>query len=333
MFSSVPRIAGLLAATSLALASLATAAHAQTGAQGRPDATNVQMATVSQTYCRSIDNVDMTSHNYYTNAADVAAKEGKVIQSHNGGSCCTAAAPWNGSACQAVPTCTNDKDLVGWSCIATEASCARVGMALINGACGVAVPPPPPCYSATQVGNIYGTNKTANYLSFNPSYWMYPTTTYIPGSTTVIASGTGSAGGWIDTATNVDYLRPYSFDVLISGVENITDAKYSPSVWYTINVERKMYNNNALTAPSGPVGSSAEVYVNDQLAGRTVYGPGGTNGTDTVPNSIRSKLKNGINKITFFLKGKIEATSADGWTWYFQSRYVADLVFYGNKCN
>lgn len=148
MFSSVPRIARLLAATSLALASLATAAHAQTGAQGRPDATNVQMVSVPETYCRSIDNTDMTGQDYYFSAADVTAKSGKVIQSHNGGSCCTAAAPWNGSACQAVPTCTNDKDLIGWSCVATADSCARVGMTLINGACGVASPPS--CVSSTQ---------------------------------------------------------------------------------------------------------------------------------------------------------------------------------------
>ena len=170
MFSSVPRIAGLLAATSLALASLATAAHAQTGAQERPDATNVQMVSVPETYCRSIDNTDMTGQDYYFSAADVTAKSGKVIQSHNGGSCCTAAAPWNGSACQAVPTCTNDKDLVGWSCVATADSCARVGMTLINGACGVAAPPP-----ACNIHALVGKSASffATYTIVSPTLLRY----------------------------------------------------------------------------------------------------------------------------------------------------------------
>ncbi len=335
MFSSVPRIAGLLAATSMALASLATAAHAQTGSQGRPDATNVQMVSVPETYCRSIDNTDMTGQDYYFSAADVTAKSGKVIQSHNGGSCCTAAAPWNGSACQAVPTCTNDKDLIGWSCVATADSCARVGMTLINGACGVAVPPPPPCYTIQTSGGIYGTNKTANYLALDPNFWVTPLISYIPGATSAVSSGTqNNSGSWfVDSYTNVDYARPSSFNLMITGVQNITKAVYSPSVWYTINVERITYSNNLLTAPSGPTGSSAEIYVNDQLAGRTVYGPGGNNGSDTVANTILPKLKEGMNKITFFLKGKVEGTSQDGWTFYFQSRFTADLVFFGARCN
>ena len=171
MFSSVPRIAGLLAATSLALASLATAAHAQTGAQGRPDATNVQMVSIGDTYCRSIDNTDMTGQDYYFSAADVTAKSGKVIQSHNGGSCCTAAAPWNGSACQAVPTCTNDKDLIGWSCVATADSCARVGMTLINGACGVA-PTPPSCNISSVVGK-YTKYGEGNAMAVDPNAESY----------------------------------------------------------------------------------------------------------------------------------------------------------------
>lgn len=140
MFSSVPRIAGLLAATSLALASLATAAHAQTGAQGRPDATNVQMVSVPETYCRTIDNTDMTGQDYYFSAADVTAKSGKVIQSHNGGSCCTAAKPWTGTQCAAPPVCAAGTELVSGSCVPTAASCAATGMTLINGACGVAAP-------------------------------------------------------------------------------------------------------------------------------------------------------------------------------------------------
>ena len=153
MLFSLSRTKGLMLAGALALAGLVPhLAFAQAGAQGRPDATNVQMVSVPETYCRSIDNTDMTGQDYYFSAADVTAKSGKVIQSHNGGNCCTAAAPWNGTACQAVPTCTNDKDLVGWSCVATSDSCARVGMSLINGACGVAVPPGPPYSVADLVG-------------------------------------------------------------------------------------------------------------------------------------------------------------------------------------
>lgn len=148
MLFSLSRTKGLLLAGALTLAGLVPhLAFAQAGAQGRPDATHVQMVSVPETYCRSIDNTDMTGQDYYFSAADVTAKSGKVIQSHNGGSCCTAAAPWNGSACQAVPTCTNDKDLVGWSCVATSDSCARVGMTLINGACGVAVPSQPAAFN------------------------------------------------------------------------------------------------------------------------------------------------------------------------------------------
>ncbi len=143
--------ASFFGAVLLTVAALMPVAHAQSSATGRPDATHVQMVSVPETYCRSIDNTDRTGQDYYFSAADVTAKSGKVIQSHNGGSCCTAAAPWNGTACQAVPTCTNDKDLVGWSCVATADSCARVGMTLINGACGVATPPDP-CPYINNVG-------------------------------------------------------------------------------------------------------------------------------------------------------------------------------------
>ncbi len=161
MLFSLSRTKGLLLAGALTLAGLVPhLAFAQAGAQGRPDATNVQMVSVPETYCRSIDNTDMTGQDYYFSAADVTAKSGKVIQSHNGGNCCTAAAPWNGTACQAVPTCTNDKDLVGWSCVATSASCARVGMSLINGACGVAAPTIP---SGTLCGSVDALRKDGGY--------------------------------------------------------------------------------------------------------------------------------------------------------------------------
>ncbi len=154
MLLSLSRTKGLMLTGALALAGLVPhPAFAQAGAQGRPDATNVQMATVSQTYCRSIDNVDMTSHNFYTNAADVTAKEGKVIQSHNGGNCCTAASPWNGSSCAAPLVCSSGTEAVNGSCVATTASCAAIGMTLINGACGVAAPTIP---SGTLCGSVKG---------------------------------------------------------------------------------------------------------------------------------------------------------------------------------
>ena len=141
MFSSASRIAGLLAATYLALAALAPAANAQTRSQGRPDATHVPMVVIGETYCRSIDNEDKSSFDFYTSAADVTAKSGKVIQSHNGGNCCTAAFPWNGSACAAPLICAAGTEPVNGTCVATVASCAAIGMTLINGACGVAAPP------------------------------------------------------------------------------------------------------------------------------------------------------------------------------------------------
>ena len=332
MFSSVPRIARLPAATSLALASLATAAHAQTGAQGRPDATNVQMATVSQTYCRSIDNVDMTSHNFYTNAADVAAKEGKVIQSHNGGSCCTAASPWNGTMCAAPLVCGAGTEAVNGVCVATNASCAAIGMTLINGSCAVAAPPPP-CFTAQPSSGIYGTNKTANYLEMDSLIWgINPLYSYVPGGSFSISAGTANKSGvWFPSDyTNVDYARPFSFNIFITGVQNITGARYSPSVWFSKNVVSVINNNKYITAPNGPNGSSAEIYVNDQLAGRTVYGL--SSGTDTVANTILPKLKEGDNKITFFLKGSVVGENQDGWTYYYQSEYTGSLVLLGNRC-
>lgn len=322
----------LIAASLLALTMSASIAQSQATNTKGPDATNVQMVTMGETYCRSIDNEDKTSLDFYTSAADVTAKSGKVIQSHNGGNCCTAAFPWNGSSCQALPVCGAGLEPIGLSCVATEQSCANAGLVLLNGACSVAASTS--CYSIQPSGGIYGSNKTANYLDFNPTAWTFPVTSYIPGASTAISTGTQPTGGWFPSSyTNADYNHPYSFDVIINGVQHITDAKYSPSVWYSINVERKINNNNAITAPSGPNGSAAEIYINDQLAGKTVYGPGGTTGTDIVPNTIKSKLKEGKNKITFFLKGSVVGESQDGWTFYWQSRYTADLILFGSRCN
>ena len=172
MLFSLSRTKGLLLAGALTLAGLVPhLAFAQAGAQGRPDATNVQMVSVPETYCRSIDNTDMTGQDYYFSAADVTAKSGKVIQSHNGGHCCTATSPWNGTSCAAPLVCASGTEAVNGSCVATTASCAAIGMSLINGACGVAAPTIPSgtlCGSVDALRKDGGQVKPVGETTFHP---------------------------------------------------------------------------------------------------------------------------------------------------------------------
>lgn len=329
MFSSVPRIAGLLAATSLALASLATAAHAQTGALGRPDATNVQMVSVPETYCRSIDNTDMTGQDYYFSDADVTAKSGKVIQSHNGGSCCTADAPWNGSACQAVPTCTNDKDLVGWSCVATEASCARVGLTLIGGVCVTAGPPT--CnFNVTASSPLYSVSSTAGG-GYTPRLIVnrYTPVSIAGIEPSLISSyfdgGENPGGTYVNNIENhrvvyraslswADEIRA-ALHVDTGGTRTdgtvVTSGLYYPdwstSGWmqytYEINIKSKSLISHAshyveLLLQDTTVGVEYEIFVNGTQAGARIFNHGyGYPPPPSYRNSILGLLKDGVNTV------------------------------------
>lgn len=195
----------LIAATTVLAVTLSTAlAQSNTGG-ARPDATTIPMVFMNETYCHSIDNRDMNSQDFYASAADVTTKSGKVIQSWNKGNCCTAAMPWNGSACAVPLICAAGTEAVNGSCVATAASCAAIGMTLINGACGVAAPPPP-CNINSLVGrdsNYYG-------MTFAVTFSIMSTNSVrvISGCTKAVGGICKSGGGTASnhTITNCEFV-------------------------------------------------------------------------------------------------------------------------------
>lgn len=91
------------------------------------DASSVAMGKIEPSYCSSIDGVDYSLKQYFSNASQVSSVTGLVVkQRTSDGVCCTGAKVLSGGACtDPVPT---------------EQTCAALGMVLVAGKCQTYAP-------------------------------------------------------------------------------------------------------------------------------------------------------------------------------------------------